>query len=316
MSKKIRSVKKKADSAQKTVEHAAKRAKKTTRKKVERAKKKINPLEEELKKEIDQYNTIYAGFSEHGMELFVRRQRSIDLLEHVEALVNSIAKTPKSFDAEISEVNVEKQKFREVCDFARDELESAKKSAVGAGVGAAGGATIAAVAPSAAMWVATTFGTASTGTAISTLSGAAATQAALAWLGGGTLVTGGGGVAAGEAFLLMTGPIGWGVAGATLLTSVILFSTKKRNQKKEQMKEIKSVMQNTMKLRRTDAKLRALLSKTAELHEKLSGQFHECMKYSECNFAELPDEEQMELGAIVNNSKALAVLLGEKLGEE
>ncbi len=42
---------------------------------------------------------------------------------------------------------------------------------------------------------------ASTGTAISGLSGAAATNAALAWLGGGTLAAGGGGVAAGTAIV-------------------------------------------------------------------------------------------------------------------
>lgn len=42
---------------------------------------------------------------------------------------------------------------------------------------------------------------ASTGTAIGTLSGAAATNATLAWLGGGTLATGGGGVAAGTLVL-------------------------------------------------------------------------------------------------------------------
>ena len=42
---------------------------------------------------------------------------------------------------------------------------------------------------------------ASTGTAIGSLSGAAATNAALAWLGGGTLAAGGGGVAAGTAIV-------------------------------------------------------------------------------------------------------------------
>ncbi len=49
---------------------------------------------------------------------------------------------------------------------------------------------------------------ASTGTAISTLSGAAATNATLAWLGGGTLAAGGGGIAAGTLVLggLVTGP--------------------------------------------------------------------------------------------------------------
>lgn len=45
------------------------------------------------------------------------------------------------------------------------------------------------------------YGTASTGTAISSLSGAAASNAILAWLGGGSLAAGGGGIAAGTAVL-------------------------------------------------------------------------------------------------------------------
>ncbi len=53
------------------------------------------------------------------------------------------------------------------------------------------------------------FASASTGTAISTLSGAAATNATLAWLGGGSLASGGLGVAGGTAILggLVTIPI-------------------------------------------------------------------------------------------------------------
>ena len=62
----------------------------------------------------------------------------------------------------------------------------------------------------AAMGIATTFGTASTGTAISSLSGVAATNAATAWLGGGALVAGGGGMAAGTV-VLTTIPIVGGV---------------------------------------------------------------------------------------------------------
>ena len=51
---------------------------------------------------------------------------------------------------------------------------SIRGGAAGAGIGAA----VAALGPTAAMGIATTFGVASTGTAISTLSGAAATNAA------------------------------------------------------------------------------------------------------------------------------------------
>ncbi len=62
-----------------------------------------------------------------------------------------------------------------------------------------------------AMWVATTWGTAGTGTAISSLSGAAASNAALAWLGGGIVASGGGGMAAGAAVL--TGGAAVAIAG-------------------------------------------------------------------------------------------------------
>lgn len=67
----------------------------------------------------------------------------------------------------------------------------------------AGGLAAAAVAgvPSLVTGTVSAVATASTGTAISSLSGAAATNATLAWLGGGSLASGGLGVAGGQAIL-------------------------------------------------------------------------------------------------------------------
>lgn len=65
--------------------------------------------------------------------------------------------------------------------------------------------------------------TASTGTAISTLSGAAASNAVLAWLGGGSLAAGGGGMAAGA--VVLTGITVGATAGVTILAAGILIST-------------------------------------------------------------------------------------------
>ena len=79
--------------------------------------------------------------------------------------------------------------------------------------GAAVGEVVSKFGPTAAMAFATTFGTTATGTAISSLTGAAATNAALAWLGGGALAAGGGGMVAGSAILAMFGPIGWAFGG-------------------------------------------------------------------------------------------------------
>jgi hypothetical protein len=68
---------------------------------------------------------------------------------------------------------------------------------MGAGMAALTGAGTSAAIPGAV----TVLGAASTGTAISSLSGAAAHNATMAWLGGGALSAGGGGVAAGTAAL-------------------------------------------------------------------------------------------------------------------
>lgn len=67
--------------------------------------------------------------------------------------------------------------------------------------GGIAGAGAAAAAPPVALMGVSAFASASTGTAIASLSGAAATNATLAWLGGGSVMAGGGGMAAGQAVL-------------------------------------------------------------------------------------------------------------------
>jgi hypothetical protein len=79
------------------------------------------------------------------------------------------------------------------------KIVTTKLEEVGATIG--GGALTGATAAFGAMGTAALIGTASTGTAIGTLSGVAATNATLAWLGGGAISAGGLGVAGGMAVL-------------------------------------------------------------------------------------------------------------------
>lgn len=90
---------------------------------------------------------------------------------------------------ELSKVKFDKNDFAELSD--AQQMVSSMVAGLGSGV--AVGAATAFGAYGATM----TFAAASTGTAITTLSGAAATNATLAWLGGGTLAAGGAGVAGG-----------------------------------------------------------------------------------------------------------------------
>ena len=199
---------------------------------------KLHELDDMLRDSINEYNDAFTLMNDKGVQLYIERCRALDTINLSEALVNSIANHPKEFDTDFEGINNERKQFTDSCAFAEKELEAARQAASGAGAGVAAGASVAFMAPTAAMWTATTFGTASTGTAISTLSGAAAKSAALAWLGGGTVAEGMGGMAAGKALLALAGPIGWSIAGATLLTSIILFAKKRTKLNKQKNEEI------------------------------------------------------------------------------
>ena len=270
---------------------------------------KLNELDRMLEGAITEYNDAYTLMNDKGVQLFLERNRAVDSIGFVENLVNSIANRPKSFDTEFEEIRVNRDKFRDNCDFSQRELQAAREAAGGAGAGIAAGAAVAFMAPTAAMWVATTFGTASTGAAISTLSGAAATNAALAWLGGGALSAGGGGMVAGNALLAMAGPVGWTVAGATLLTSIILFSRKRATINKEKNDEIESVKKNTEMIKEMDAQINQILQETIGVRKGLNETYMQSLSSYGKDYMTFSDTQKRQLGALVNHTKTLSALL-------
>lgn len=92
------------------------------------------------------------------------------------------------------------------------DIKDAHRSAIEGTVGlAAGGLAHAGI-----LGIASAYGTASTGTAIATLSGAAAENASLAWLGGGAVSAGGGGMVWGSAILWTGVAVAMVAAGAAV----------------------------------------------------------------------------------------------------
>lgn len=271
--------------------------------------KKPDPYEEA----VAEYNGAFVAMNDKGLSLLRQRERSTDLIEFVELLVNSIANTPKTFETDFDEIAAQKLQFLDAEEFARKDLEAARRSAAGAGAGFTAGAAVASMAPTAAIWVATTFGTASTGTAISTLSGAAATNAALAWLGGGALAAGGGGTAAGSALLALAGPIGWTVAGATLLASIALFAKKKLENREAKQEVLTAVKRNSALVKGMDAQIDYLLQRTASMRDLLIKSYGEALKFFGADFRALTVPQQSQLAALVNNTKACAALLTKRI---
>ncbi len=190
----------------------------------------------------------------------------------------------------------------------QDYKAAAVKNAGGGAAGVGAGVAVAALGPSAAMGIATTFGVASTGTAISALSGAAATNAALAWLGGGALAVGGGGMAAGEAFLTLAGPVGWAIAGVALIGSGLMVWKTKSDQKK--LEGVFTLISER------DAKTYDLA--TVELNERIIRIKHESELLAEAierikgfgtDYDAMTEAQQYELGSFVNLMESSTQLL-------
>lgn len=147
------------------------------------------------------------------------------------------------------------------CSFAR-EFASSTAAGVGTGAltafGAYGGTVMLA--------------SASTGTAISALSGVAATNATLAWLGGGTLAAGGYGIAGGTMVL------GIMVAGPALLVLGSVLGAQASKKRDEALANLEKAKTYEVEVRGVLEKLRAIIEVTsagAELLEMLRVQLHE-----------------------------------------
>lgn len=274
----------------------------------------LNPsqeLDKELERTGKEYDELYEIVSTAGEKLLSQREDAVCMIEQAEALVNSIALHPRSFEADIHESSIQKEQFKNTLEFGVEQRKALKLSAKSAGVGAAAGVAVASMAPTAAMWVATTFGTASTGTAISALSGAVSTNTAVAWLGGGALAAGGGGMAAGQALLALAGPVGWGVAGASVLTSVLFMWRKKMKIQESKKDEIARMKKCVEALKEIAGKIEAISIKTEELNGSLKRMIVLCSDLESCDYITFSENQKKMLGAMVNSTKALSELLNK-----
>lgn len=262
-------------------------------------------------KALDGYNGFHEKTQREVRRLYERRRISIELILEIEVLVNSIANRPKEYEIITQKIDFEREKFHEKEVYAEQAYHEAVKSGVNIAAGVAGGAAVAAAAPTAVMWVATTFGTASTGTAISTLSGAAATKAALAWLGGGALSAGGTGVAGGQALLMLAGPVGWAIAGGAVVVSTSVLSLKNKKIADKAASEEQEIGRAAEQLRETCGKVECLSKETVTLYGRLKRSYETLREYKEKNYRELKEEVQYQLGGLVNNALSLSEMLNK-----
>ena len=197
---------------------------------MEKKKTKLQMAQEQNERAILETNEKIDGLGRYTKELYMKLnviQKQFDIIRNIPG--------EKRFQYE--QLKKVQSNWKQQADKIEMDFKAATvKNVSGGAAGVSAGVAVATLGPTVAMGIATTFGVASTGTAISALSGAAATNAALAWLGGGALVVGGGGMAAGDALLALAGPVGWVIAGVAILSSG-LFVWKAKSEK-EQLENI------------------------------------------------------------------------------
>lgn len=263
---------------------------------------KLEKAQKEAQKSINRTNRMIEKLGKTNSNLC---SSLINLQEHFDRIRN----IPSEQKLIIKNIKKQRLVWKQQVDRIEKNFDSAvKKNAGGGAAGVGAGVAVAALGPTAAMGIATTFGVASTGTAISALSGAAATNAALAWLGGGALAAGGGGMAAGSTFLALAGPIGWSIAGAAILASGIAVIVAQKDKKR-----LENIF--TMIAKR-DAKTYALAS--TEISERIKEIMSENKLLSDAltniesfglDYIKMDENQQYELGTYVNLLSSATSLL-------
>lgn len=274
-------------------------------------KKEALRIHEEMLKE---YNCSYEAMKKSCDQLYSVRGKAVELIKLVQRVINSIANTPKEFDTELGKIGKELLKFNETEEYAKKAYNASLKAGVDIAGGATAGIGIASMAPTVMMSIATTFGTASTGTAISALSGAAAQKAAVAWIGrtfAGFVVKEGAGMAVGEAFLALAGPIGWGITATSTGISLVSLTNKNKKLADNAVKEAKEIAKAREGLDETNEKIKGLKSRTDLLYNDMNKQRNKITGFMNLDYSSIPADDKYFLGALVNNTRSMSVLLNE-----
>lgn len=256
-------------------------------------KSKLKIAQDEAQAAINETNQIIEELGKYSSDLCAE-------LNSIQELFDEIRNIPNDKKIECERLKEIRLNWKQQAEKIESDYKAASVKNAGAGAAGVGaGVAVVALGPTAAMGIATTFGVASTGTAISALSGAAATNAALAWLGGGALAAGGGGMAAGNAFLALAGPVGWAIAGVALIASGLMFwksaSDKKRIENVFTLISERDVKSYKLAIVELNERIARIETETNMLREAISN-----AKTFGKDYMAMTEAQQYELGSYVN----------------
>lgn len=248
-------------------------------------------------------------------------QKVLVLNDSVKLFIQEFEKLKNVELKEFDEINVPSglNEFHKM-DLDRGELEELKKlQSVAASIagGMASGTVVGAATAFGAFGAASTFATASTGTAIATLSGAAATNATLAFFGGGSLAAGGLGMAGGTLVL-------GGIIGGPALVALGFFVGAKASKNKEEAydnlakakkyeKEMEEASALCKKIRKRANLFNRMLLSLNTMFEPKIYEMGEIIKLRGTDYREFSDDEKKSVDEALVLAGAIKLVLDTPL---
>ncbi len=244
-------------------------------------------------------------------KVFVLNNSVTEFLENFQKIKNVNFKESEGI-MEVNKLSIDQKDFDDLKEMTNFSLSLAQ----GGLTGVAGGALTAFGAYSAA----SAFATASTGTAIASLSGAAATNATLAFFGGGALAAQGLGMAGGAAVL------GGLVAGPALLVMGLITGAKagkslenaRANEAKaeEMCEELRAGSDQCIAIRRRSYMFYSLLAKMDAYLYPLNQKMNKIIEAEGTDFSKYSEESQKSIAALVSTVKTIKDILDTPILKE
>lgn len=260
------------------------------------------------------YEKKYKETISNVTELHSYKEAAIEILRFVDDYIHSLSNKPEELQKAASAIAIRRKTFEnEINNLKIESSKNEKISKNVAGAGIVAGAGVAAFGPTAAMSIATTFGTASTGTAIATLSGAAADKAALAWLGGGALSAGGRGIAAGQALLKLAAPVGWAIGGAALLGGGLMANSKNKKIAEQAEQQAREIKKETDGINRINVKVCAEIKAIIPLNVGVQRTLNFMLNINDRDYKKFSSSEKDTLMQLMNSSNSLSKRIGVKI---
>ena len=266
---------------------------------------------DERSEQIAIYDGTYSILKQHATTLFELRQKAILVLDSAEVLTDK-TNSRSSFENALSAISVERHNFSNTQSI-NTSIRANQKVAIIDSIAKTVAPIAKEFAPDVAMW-ATTFGKASTGKAISELSGIARTNAQLAILGGGAKRIGGKGIAGGKAFLAIVGPLT--EVGTICLSGAANVWVRCRENYKRAMQadtEAHNIRQATTVLINSTKHIMDLIKQTDELLSECNNQLNEIQVFKTENDSSNFVDNAKKLEQLISDCSKLSVLINQTI---